>query len=695
MSKAYTIGIIGLGEVGREVTKSLADKMREETLPIDLVYLVTNNPSKKDFILTEDGKNGTVAEKFKCVPPQGLKDVAHRADIWLLSYELTPDYSARYANSKKNGTGPDRIECALWNLEHTRKIAQNFSKNYNGTIIVASNHSDILAQQFAMNSDIESRRVIGLSQKDTIYLKNLILKDLLADNRIESGQTSLNIFAIGRHDSPMGFYELMRINGVSSYEYSQQSQRKQAWNDQLCKYAKTSVERGVSTITDTVAATMQTIQAIMNGHDEITAGAPYKNEKWTYIGIPVHFDKMAAQLSEKHMKALANNPEFTKQAKELPESYIKAMKDIVSNKKIKDGNKEALEELVKNENRLLGEIELFEEKSETFKPKECRTIGYVRPEKKIYVITGTSGKQESAIYRLGDKNKINIPRKIQRATLMNIRDKQYFALGLRQSGNDAVEFRPLDNLEEAVFVLSTSKPFDQKQGFGSVAAIDDFVCATNYRTGAFIWDLRNPKECILNAFENMNKPRSSQKITIGNQEFFVIAGDKIRLIDPYKMKSSSFSSEEKITSCLTVFENALYAGMDKKLFSKDFNDIEHKELKNQRGIVSVPGMEFEGTPFVIDVDWYKGHRYAALGVISQMGLSNLIVKDLDEKQAPFVLPGPSEDLSKKITDVLVRNGKVFAAYEYSSKVHEFDLESRMLETTHSFENPVISIAGEK
>jgi malate/lactate dehydrogenase len=328
--KQFNIGIIGPGDLGRQSAVSLIEN-EKELLPYKLgtLYMAGKNIQETDLAIRQ--VNQRIRKKVRDIVAWGssdLEELLDKVDIFLITadanrglLEKVNAENQRYrevcyrkgaAVDKSKLKVPDRKELTKNNIEMIKGLAGQFKPGYKGTVIIASNLTDVLAYTFASYSGVNPYRVVGLNHLDTIRLHEAIKGYFKSDNKLlkDVGEVHLRSFAIGPHDNPYCVFNMTSYSGLDiTFPHFLDNQGKRtslasSIDEDVRLDGRLQMSALRSTNLSTAGAVFETIKACLDGKTEVTASTYFKKHN-VFVGLPVIFRNRAAKINmEWYGKAL-------------------------------------------------------------------------------------------------------------------------------------------------------------------------------------------------------------------------------------------------------------------------------------------------------------------------------------------------------------------------------------------------------
>ena len=180
MDKKYSVGIISLGHVGRELCKKLP------YIPeIKQLYVFSNDPGKLAF-----SKKDCTNNSLNFIP-MGYGDISdEKGNIDIMV--LTSDGS----NYRETGLSRDNID---QNIDIIKRMGMQL-KDYPNNLIVVTNPVDIVSYLMASWSGIPPEHITGLNHIDQRRWNNLITERFMAHSiKKEFDPNLINTVVIGPH----------------------------------------------------------------------------------------------------------------------------------------------------------------------------------------------------------------------------------------------------------------------------------------------------------------------------------------------------------------------------------------------------------------------------------------------------------------------------------------------------------------
>jgi len=683
--KPYNVCIIGAGDVGKELCSGLAQRADELPNPVKKIYLLDINERKAESVLNElcaaKGKLNPAIEKavYDSGAKNSLEDIVKNTDVFFITFDATPFRAERLAKASSGGPPPDRMESTLWNLSAVKKLAETYFKNYTGNVIVVSNLTDTLAQAFAIYSGMDSRKVIGMNQVDVNRYKFELEKWLAADKQTLGGYDDIKIdaYVAGSHNDPACIFDFY----ANRIKIKVPESARERINEIIKHFGPNQVKSGTTTEYSTANAAIDTLIAIMNGYQAVTASVPYEYEpgKWVYIGLPVEFEKGHAVPIEQLRKTAEQNPKF-RQGVEAIKHVPSELRQLIANKDERVKDERAKQKITENEQKLYAEIDELEEKLKHFKPKILDpAVASVKKTPRIVA----AGENLIAEVSEGNEQKHHSEKCIRAAKILTIKGEQYLALGLIFGGHDAVELRKVSDLSRPYKILKLKDNFTKMPGFASIVSIDDLIFASHSDAGLFRWHIDNP-----NNGERIYDARGLRHLNVisrANSPYLLFAtedGAKFATPDLKQTNAITIDGQNVKVTSLCSFEDCSYIGtkVGKERYAKGHvQGFKHDGKENKAERIDFVTLR---KPNLIYAERIFGEKY--LFVASPPG--NLVGKNLDSIDAPFFLKYPEADEVEGITcvddSIYIVSGK---------KMYTFNVETKEIVDEQNFEQKLMSI----
>ncbi|GEM_PF-4902847 len=284
----YSVGIIGLGNVGYQTAIKIVDLFPE----VDRLILSNRTIEKC----------ATARRELK-----GMKSAEDRhleidiSDYRNLERMLKAEITVITAGTTVTRYGEEgRLGLLTPNLDIIRHIAEQF-KGYEGAVIVATNPVAPLAYAFALYSGMDPAKVTGLTHLDTLRLR-LIIGSML-ESEYRTRIPKLEAFVIGAHEegSMIPAYSQATLGTtqegipLTALKLVTNEFRKAARQETEAYGPKTasSLEGIGKTSALTAEAVAQVMRAIIE-EDETVSAATLLPKGDAYAGWPVRFSGFAA-----------------------------------------------------------------------------------------------------------------------------------------------------------------------------------------------------------------------------------------------------------------------------------------------------------------------------------------------------------------------------------------------------------------
>lgn len=512
MYKKLQVGVVGLGKLGEDLCRALAQLPTDFPLSLDGVIIATRNERKIEGLRNELGVEGRTLG-INYLPYDKLGDNVNLADIWLVTVDGNPKRKVQL----ESGKPPTKDETTSWNVPLIQNIAQCFTEYYNGNVIVLSNLTDIITHAFAAASRMDSHKVIGMNHLDTLRLRYEVKRNLVRDNRLSDGRASVDGFTYGSHEIPLSLLETVSLEASNGARFDVGGDLDGNSFDKLLRtFFNEQIDRGVTTEPSTAVAVIDTLRAIVDGTTAVTASVPYEYEpgKFIYAGFPVTFRDRYAQVNERWIERARDDARFKEVISSLTTFPVRARKWINDNL--------PGDELARG--KLLSSIDRFEKDTRSFKPRQSRSRIFI-PIKAEPTIYAAGGKMFVEL-RYDEIKRHATQEDIRSVAAIEVGGERYIALGLypHKTGGkcSAVELRRLTEPGKTHMTLrlpTESGSRVREYGFSSVAALGEYVYASHATAGAFRWRLSQPgfAERVYEADEGERKVRRLCTVPDGEQ----------------------------------------------------------------------------------------------------------------------------------------------------------------------------------
>ncbi len=284
------VAIIGMGSIGREIAKDIS-KLSE----VQKIYIVSRDLEKAKESINEIGLKES---KFEAEDSNSLGDILKETDISIISAGV------------HNPSRYDKNTIAK-NKELISGYAENHT-GFNGTVIVVTNPTDLLAYHFAAASHMNPLNVVGMNLLDARRFRKIIYDTFI---RVYS-QTpealdinEIDAMVIGPHDEKyfVPLFSQVTVRGIPIKRFTMYSEEFKEYiqfdlDSFATDIAKTFREDPSPTRQSTAEAVTDVIQAISNENDTVCVST-YSNGSFDgreygkgeiFIGQPVRFRSFSA-----------------------------------------------------------------------------------------------------------------------------------------------------------------------------------------------------------------------------------------------------------------------------------------------------------------------------------------------------------------------------------------------------------------
>ena len=316
-ARDYSVGIVGLGDVGQETCHLLPDIEQ-----VNRIYLFTSDPGKgRKCELNYGGK------KYVQFLTRGYTDISdelNNIDIMIITSDNT-NYKQRIMSGEKLV----RKDLLYPNIEIMKMLGPQM-RDFSNPVIVDTNPVDHMAYLFAVYSGISPEYITGQSHIDLQRWQNLMRKLFTGHNLDLDLVNRIRILTIGTHSEEIvpifrDFGGLSRadLTFLNDPAYS-------ALRQQLREYPKEQFRLGGSTAKLTARSNKEVIEAQINEEDMVCQSAYLSPEmlgiKGTLEGSffvhPIKFKEGKAVLLPQTIDDYQDKLKISKQHSELENDLI-------------------------------------------------------------------------------------------------------------------------------------------------------------------------------------------------------------------------------------------------------------------------------------------------------------------------------------------------------------------------------------
>ncbi|MBN2567420.1 hypothetical protein JXB02_05035 [Candidatus Woesearchaeota archaeon] len=301
------LGILGAsGDIAKQLVPTLVDSGLDLDSRLASVHLWSREESLPRLDARRKELESSLGDRYggDIIVSGGDDALAKvRDETNLLLVLLTSDPASEYTKKRLSQTpigNIDRRELGLLNKSLVAEKAQRF-KGYRGSVGIFSNHTGLLSYVWAAESGMHPQRVFGIDHIDTKRLRGLVLGKLnIVDKRQRAAYEERFrelLFAIGSHDENV-IPTLQPLQGVlPETAYSSLISQQGPITTLLRNYARTIMEIEKKTLTESVYAIRDVVQAYVNGRQPVGIATFHDGVFATYPtvfirGIPFDIDQL-------------------------------------------------------------------------------------------------------------------------------------------------------------------------------------------------------------------------------------------------------------------------------------------------------------------------------------------------------------------------------------------------------------------
>ncbi len=301
----YNIAVLGMGSVGRNTVFALNDIFPpKHSFWIENIYMA----SEQENLPTQWGRSvdtarGQDVHQANLRPKKysHMEEFMEDVDISVIT-AASEEYRNYRSWTDKNEIGFNRNIMTVLNAPKIKDIAERFPEDYDGSVLVVTNEVGAMSSVFSQTSNVDPRRVVGLSQTDQNRLVSLIRKkyrELQNERKNLKGMESTNLravvenaYVVGSHSDPWPVLENLQINDKVPPPNLDLTPAELASDIQ--QHAKSLIGLEVGTVEETARAIYDTVTSIMS-EEEITASSLYESENGgAFVTQPVSFHNFYA-----------------------------------------------------------------------------------------------------------------------------------------------------------------------------------------------------------------------------------------------------------------------------------------------------------------------------------------------------------------------------------------------------------------
>ena len=219
--KDICIAILGDGCAGLDIVRTLSEMnpIYEHTR-ISKIILYSSDPDRTAFKFDFEVNPEMVLEYCSYKELKNKKNESHITIVTRDNRELNGmDYIARCLDEC---IPPQRLILGRNNIERIIEVAE-LMQEYNGLVLMVSNHVNLLSSVFQRYSRLDPRQIVGISHTDTYRLRKKLeerIKLNTEDSKLKdyiSTFHSIEAFVIGLHDINMVpvFSEAYVLGGIN------------------------------------------------------------------------------------------------------------------------------------------------------------------------------------------------------------------------------------------------------------------------------------------------------------------------------------------------------------------------------------------------------------------------------------------------------------------------------------------------
>ena len=216
LKKSYNVGIIGLGNVGRELANRIAWLSKNQSTDCEISRITLVKVTPEEIAVDQVPKTKAIENEILTtietlvipIKKDQLSNIDEKAanslDVCFLTYR---------AKSGKRS----RDEQTIDNITLLRdEIAPKFPMGWDGTMTIVSDLTDTLAYGFVQYSEMDSRRIIGMNHLSVKRFVSEFLKNQIRDGSIsgEIAKGDVNAYVWGSHDNPHLCFDKFDVKGI-------------------------------------------------------------------------------------------------------------------------------------------------------------------------------------------------------------------------------------------------------------------------------------------------------------------------------------------------------------------------------------------------------------------------------------------------------------------------------------------------
>lgn len=312
---SLNIGIIGCGEVGKNIAYELSEvgRLEDGRGRVSKIYLFSTDPSKAFNLKDELLRNPNEVDDVEALHVSKLKMVAKSLDVSIICSGkrlVSKDGSAfRYKDLVANPEARGRFE---ENMEIVRNLAYTHRDGgFNGTAVVITNLPDLLAYHFAVSAEMNPLQVVGMNHLDTKRFRISALDAFSDSYKMNFGEncpvdiTEVDGVVIGPHDenlfSPLASNLRLGKFAITRFSIYSNELKKGIEVDTREFVNRILKKMGGTTAPEVAKATADVVRAIAN--EEYVVGVSVYGDKDLhgksiepmYLGWPVKFRGFTAK----------------------------------------------------------------------------------------------------------------------------------------------------------------------------------------------------------------------------------------------------------------------------------------------------------------------------------------------------------------------------------------------------------------
>jgi malate/lactate dehydrogenase len=258
-----SIGIIGLGTVGRQVSATLIDYFSQATFYLASRSLESSIWAKREMLKAPDR-----------ITPLALEELSEiqAADLLIITAD---------GNKTK---GLDRSQFLETNIDVIRTLS-SYLKGYNGSTLIVTNPVDELCYLYTAMSGANPKKVVGNNHLDPTRLKSELMNDLSTLLVNEEGSMSAlwentEVYTIGPHNELL-IPVFRKIGGLAPESLIAYTPGfREALQKKVADYGKLQMRYGGNTAPSTAIATRDIVSAFFSESDVVCCS--------TYVSITVN-----------------------------------------------------------------------------------------------------------------------------------------------------------------------------------------------------------------------------------------------------------------------------------------------------------------------------------------------------------------------------------------------------------------------